>query len=218
VHNPLRSEAEVFRLVVIIGGAAAAVIALALVTRPAAGAVLGAVLIAVGAALAWRGSRGVEPHAAPIAANPGDRVHRILVIANQTVGGRRLLEAIREHAVGRRAEILVVTPALTTSQLRHWVSDVDEAIAEAEVRRRQSVRAIASLGLDARSVVGDSDPNRAIEDALLRFPADELIISTHPPERSRWLERGVVDRARRDVDLPITHVIVDLEAERTAAV
>ncbi len=218
MHNPLRSEAEVFRLVVIIGGAAAAVIALALLTRPAAGAVLGAVLIAVGAALAWRGSRGVEPHAAPIAANPGDRVHRILVIANQTVGGRRLLEAIREHAGGRRAEILVVTPALTTSQLRHWVSDVDEAIAEAEVRRRQSVRAIASLGLDARSVVGDSDPNRAIEDALLRFPADELIISTHPPERSRWLERGVVDRARRDVELPITHVIVDLEAERTAAV
>jgi hypothetical protein len=44
-----------------------------------------------------------------------------------------------------------------------------------------------------------------------------MIISTHPPERSRWLERGVVERARRDIDLPITHVIVDLEAEKAVA-
>jgi hypothetical protein len=44
-----------------------------------------------------------------------------------------------------------------------------------------------------------------------------VIISTHPPERSRWLERGVVERARRDVDLPITHVVTDLEAEREGA-
>ena len=53
---------------------------------------------------------------------------------------------------------------------------------------------------------------------LAGFPADEVIISTHPPQRSRWLERGVVDRARRDVDLPVTHVVVDLEAEAAARV
>ena len=45
------------------------------------------------------------------------------------------------------------------------------------------------------------------------FPADEIVISTHPPERSRWLEHGVVDRAREQIDLPITHVVVDLTAE-----
>ena len=53
----------------------------------------------------------------------------------------------------------------------------------------------------------------AIEDALRTFPADEVIISTHPPDRSRWLERGVVQRARDDVELPVTHVVVDLETE-----
>jgi hypothetical protein len=54
---------------------------------------------------------------------------------------------------------------------------------------------------------------------LRAFPADELIISTHPPDRSKWLERGVVERARREVPLPVTHVVVDLEAEaeRSAA-
>ena len=49
------------------------------------------------------------------------------------------------------------------------------------------------------------------------FAADEVIISTHPPQKSKWLERGVVDRARREVPLPITHVIVDLEAEAAGA-
>jgi hypothetical protein len=141
----------------------------------------------------------------------------MLVVANQTVGGRALLDEIRNRAKGRECEILVVTPALTRSQLKHWTSDVDEALVEADRRREQSVRAIEDAGFKVTGEVGDSDPNAAIESALLRFPADELIISTHPPERSRWLERGVVERARRDVDLPITHVIVDLKAEKEEA-
>jgi hypothetical protein len=217
MHYPLRSEADAFRLVVIIGVAAGAVTTLALLTRPAVGAILGAALLGLGLGFAWRGARGSEPRLTEIAASPADGRYRILVVANETVGGRALLGEIRNRARGRDCEILVVTPALTRSQLQYWCSDVDEALEEAERRREQSVQVIQSRGLRVRSEVGDSDPNTAIESALLRFPADEAIISTHPPERSRWLERGVVDRARRDVDLPITHVIVDLEAERDQA-
>ena len=44
-----------------------------------------------------------------------------------------------------------------------------------------------------------------------------MIVSTHPPERSKWLERGVVERAEREIPLPVTHVVVDLEAEDAAA-
>lgn len=216
MHNPLRSEAEAFRLVVIVAPAAAAVIALALLTEPEYGAILAAALIGLGIGFVWRVSRGSEPHKAELATS-GDDVHRILVVANQTVGGRALLDEIRNRARGRRSAILVVTPALTRSQLAHWASDVDEALAEAEQRREESVRAIGAAGFEAGGEVGDSDPNVAIEDALARFAADELIISTHPPDRSRWLERGVVEKARREVELPITHVIVDLEAERRAA-
>ncbi len=72
---------------------------------------------------------------------------------------------------------------------------------------------IERLGLRAKGEIGDSDPNTAIEDALRAFPADEIVISTHPPERSHWLERGVVERAREEIDLPVTHVVVDLAAE-----
>lgn len=215
MHNPLRSEAEAFRWLLVIGGACAAVIALSLLTEPHYGAILGAALIGIGLGLLWRGARGSEPHKAELARGD-EAAHRILVCANETVGGGALLNEIRNRCKGRRCEILVVTPAIT-SQVKHWVSDVDEAIADADRRREESVNTIIEAGLQARGEVGDSDPNVAIEDALLTFPADEVIISTHPPDRSRWLERGVVEKAREEVDLPITHVVVDLEAEAAAS-
>lgn len=216
MHTPLRSEADAFRWVVVIGFGAASVIGLTLLTRPAIGAVWAAALIGFGAGLAYRSSRGTLPRSVELSRG-GDERRRILVVANQTVGGRRLLEEIRNRAGGGEAEILVLTPALTSSRAAHWASDVDEAIERARQRMELSVIAIEEAGLKARGVVGDSDPNLAIEDALHAFPADEIIISTHPPERSRWLERGVVQRARHEIDLPVTHVIVDLDAEQAPA-
>jgi hypothetical protein len=215
MHNPLRSEADAFRWVVVIGAAAASVIVLTLLTRPAIGAVWAAALLGFGAGMAWRSSRGTLAHDVPITRG-GDGRHRLLVVANQTVGGRALLEEVRNRTRGRESEVLVLTPALTGSRAEHWSSDIDEALERARQRMELSVLEIKGAGLDARGSVGDSDPNVAIEDALGAFPADEIVISTHPPERSRWLERGVVERARRDISLPITHVVVDLEAEGAA--
>jgi hypothetical protein len=74
-----------------------------------------------------------------------------------------------------------------------------------------------AVGLDARGEIGDGDPIQAIEDALRTFRPDELIISTHPEGRSHWLERGVVERARERFALPVTHVVVDLEADTSSA-
>ena len=217
MHNPLRSERDVFRAVVVIGIGAGAVIALALITRPALGAVLLAVEIALGIWILWRRARGTLPHQADVVRDADD-AYRVVVMANQTVGGRALLEEIKNRCQGRKNEILVVVPALTSSPLEHWASDVDAAIAEARQRLKDSLRAMESAGLTARGDVGDHhEPNAALEDALRYFAADEVIISTHPPHKSRWLERGVVDRARREVPLPITHVVVDLEAEAAGA-
>ncbi len=215
MHNPLRSEREVFRAVVVIGLGAGAVIALALLTRPAVGAVLLAAEVGLGIGVLWRGARGTLPHQAEVVRR-GDDAYRVLVMANQTVGGRALLEEIKNRCKGRDSEILVVVPALTSSPLEHWASDVDGAIAEARQRLEDSLRSMESAGLTARGEVGDHhEPSAALEDALRFFAADEVIISTHPPHKSRWLERGVVERARREVPLPVTHVVVDLEAEAT---
>ena len=216
MHNPLRSEAEAFRWLVVIGIAAASVIALTLLTRPAVGAVWGLVLVAAGIWLGLRSSRGHDRPGVELTRG-GDGRHRVLVVANQTVGGKALIDEIRRRCEGRESEILVVTPALTGSRAAHWSSDVDEAIETARQRMELSVLALGDEGLRARGEVGDSDPSVALEDGLRAFAADEIIISTHPPDRSRWLERGVVERARQEVDLPVTHVVVDLAAERASA-
>jgi hypothetical protein len=217
MHNPLRSEQEVFRAVVVIGIGAAAVVALTLLTRPAVGAALLAGEIGLGVGVLWRGARGTLPHRAEVARRD-DSIYRVLVIANQTVGGRALLNEIRNRSKGRESEILVVVPALTSSWREHWASDVDTAIEEARQRLEVSLQTMEMAGIKARGEVGDHhEPNASIEDALRVFPADEVIISTHPPDKSRWLEQGVVERAREEIPLPITHVVVDLEAEAELA-
>jgi hypothetical protein len=213
MHNPLRSETDVFRAVVVIGVGAAAVIAITEITNQTAGAIVLAVLAVAGLAVLWRRARGGLPHQAEVVSSADD-VYRILVVANETVGGRALLDEIRNRGKGRRSEILVIVPALASSQLEHWASDVDRAIADAKRRLDESLATMREAGLDARGQVGDHhEPNASIEDALREFAADELIISTHPPDRSRWLEGGVVERARREIPLPVTHVVVDLRAE-----
>lgn len=216
MHNPLRSETEVFRAVVIIGVAAAVVVVLALAVSGTAGAIAFFALLGAGLFVLWQRSQGTEPAQHQVANAPAER-HRVLVIANQTVGGKALLDEISRRCKGKRCDVLVITPALTNSQLQHWASDTDEATAAARTRLEASVAAIRSIGLDARGEVGDQDPNIALADGLREFGADEVIISTHPPDRSRWLEHGVVTRARAEVPVPVTHVVVDLDAEAATA-
>jgi GABA permease len=214
MHNPLRSEADAFRWVVVIGIAAASVIALTLLTRPVVGVIWAALLIGFGIGFGYRAARGSLPRDVEVTRG-GDGKFRLLVVANETVQGEELLSEIRERCRDRRAEVMVVTPALAASRADHWASDIDEAIELARQRMELSLIEIRRLGLRAKGEIGDSDPNMAIEDALRVFAADEIVISTHPPERSRWLEHGVVDKARERIDLPIAHVVVDLSAVGT---
>jgi hypothetical protein len=136
----------------------------------------------------------------------GTETKRILVVANETVEGAQLHETVRARGNGS-AEVHVVSPALN-SRLRHWISDVDQARHAAEDRLAKCLGRLREAGLDARGSVGDSDPLQAIADALHFFPADEIVIATHPVERSNWLERDLVERARSRYALPVVHVVV----------
>jgi hypothetical protein len=212
VKNPLRSEAEAFQFLV---GAVVyfGLIAIAGVINAWVGLAVFIVLSVI-VALWWLRARRneVAPKEVPRSRSGPDE-RRILVIANETVGGRELRDRITDRAQGQRAEVLVVTPALNTP-LRHFTSDIDGAREEAGKRLQDSLARLREAGIEARGEVGDGDPLQAIEDALRTFGADEVIISTHPEGRSNWLERGVVTGARDRFALPITHVVVDLEAER----
>jgi hypothetical protein len=107
--------------------------------------------------------------------------------------------------------VFVVAPALTSSPLKQVAGEVDDAIEAARLRLAASQHALREMGFAATGEVGDSDPNQALDDALRRFPADEILIATHPEGKSKWLEWDVIEKARREVDVPITHVVVDLE-------
>jgi hypothetical protein len=212
VQNPFRSEAEAFRFVIQTLAYFALIVVAALIH-----AWLGLTVFVVltGLVIWWlffRGERERPLQTAPTRRSAeGER--RILVIANETVGGVMLRRAIHKRVEGVREEILVVVPALN-SPIRHWASDEDDARARAQERLEASLERLRNDGVNARGEVGDSDPVQAIEDALRTFGADEIIISTHPEGRSNWLERGVVAGARERFAVPITHVVVDLEAER----
>ena len=211
MKNPLRSEAEAFQFLL---GAAVyfGLIAIAGVINAWLGLAVFIVLtlLAVGW---WLRARRIEEQTKTLPVHrgePGDR--RILVIANETVGGGPLREEIRRRSEGYDEQVFVVTPALN-SPLRHWASDEDDARAQAEKRLNASLARLREAGVDAKGEVGDGEPLQAMEDALRLFGADEIIISTHPEGRSHWLERGIVEAARERFAVPITHVVVDLEAE-----
>lgn len=142
---------------------------------------------------------------------------RILVVANETVGGRALIDAVRAHAEGahrqgRPFEVMVVAPQ---NQPKHGYVVYDESVrSAAEHRLRTTVEQLRAAGIEASGEVMDPDPFNATMDALGAFKADEVIVSTHPDARSGWLRRDLVDRVRDASGLPVEHVVVDLEAER----
>src|SRR5689334_9523361 len=211
MRNPFRSEADAFRFVWVTIGYFVLIVVASLIDFWVGVVVF---VIATAVAIWWLfySAEKEEPvRQAPAASPPNE--HRILVVANETVGGPELRSEIQELA-GERTRVLVVCPALN-SPLRHWASDEDDARAAAQERLDQSLASMRAVGLEAEGEIGDGDPLQAIEDAIRTFRPDELIISTHPPGRSHWLERGVVDRARERFELPVTHVVVDLDADQS---
>ncbi|HSC91229.1 MAG TPA: hypothetical protein VLB86_06210 [Gaiellaceae bacterium] len=215
MENPFRSEAAAYRFLLLTVGAFALVVAAKLLFGALVAVVVWAgVTLAV--LFAYVRARSLErpPQTAPAHRGDDDQ-KRLLVVANETVGGAALRDEIVRRCSGFRTEVLVVSPALN-SRLRHWTSDEDPARAAAAERLDESLARLRELGIAADGRVGDDDPLQALEDALRTFGADEVVVATHPAGRSHWLERRVVETARERYAVPIVHVVVDLEAERAA--
>ncbi len=134
-----------------------------------------------------------------------DQPFRIIVIANETLPGANLDALV---AGSPNVEVLVVAPALNT-RVRHWMNDDALAIRRATRRLHASVGGLIALGVDARGEIGDADPLLAAEDALRLFPADHLVVSTHPYGRSNWLAVNLIERLRERLTIPITHLVVE---------
>jgi hypothetical protein len=211
--NPFRSEAEAYRFLLLSVGYFAAIAIAALAIGKWAGIVVFLGLTLAGVVYVVRARSGEPRQQTVPRRRGGENERRILVVANETVGGERLREEIRSRSEGFDEQVFVVCPALN-SPLRHWASDEDGARVLAQERLNTSLSRLRAAGVDAKGEIGDGEPLQAMEDALRLFGADEIIISTHPEGRSHWLEKGIVDAARQRFAVPITHVVVDLEAEQ----
>lgn len=138
--------------------------------------------------------------------------HRILVIANETVEGRRIHdEVLSRSESGEQIEVLVVCPALN-SRWRHWFSDEDAAREAAAGRLESALSRLEGEGITAKGWVGDANPLQSIADGLRVFAADEVIVATHPEGQSNWLEADLIGRARELFSVPIIHVVVTVDA------
>jgi len=146
-----------------------------------------------------------------------DSIHTrsVLVLANETLGGAALHDAVTASATGG-GDVLIVVPAYN-GRLRHWLSDSDEARERASSRLLACLDALAGAGIAAEGMIGDADPLQAALDALALFPADEIVVATHPEGQSNWLARGLVARLCERSDLPALHVVVEAQPLAAAA-
>jgi hypothetical protein len=142
----------------------------------------------------------------------------VLVIANETVAGSRLIDAVKRRAQEGRLHVTVICPV---NQPREgYVVYQDTRRAAAGRRLDKTLRDLRAAGIMAQGFVVETDPVQAVRDALAQLepPPTEIIVSTHPQQSSSWLRRNVVDRIRdASRDLPVEHVVVDLTAEEGPA-
>src|SRR2546423_9607360 len=159
MKNPLRSEAEAFQFLL---GAAVyfGLIAIAGVINAWAGLAV-FIVLTLFVIWWWLRARRIEAQTKTVPVHrggPGER--RLLVIANETVGGGPLRERIERLSEGYDTKVLVVTPALNT-RVRTITSDVDPAREQAQKRLEASLARLHQDGIDARGEGGGGDPLQA---------------------------------------------------------
>jgi hypothetical protein len=132
---------------------------------------------------------------------------KILALVAEPVSADALRSAVGEEDADS-AEVLVVAPALNT-KTRFFLADPDPAIERAEAVQEETVERLDEAGIDAAGDTGEEDPLLALQDALVSYDADEIVVFTHSSGKQNWLEDGLVDQAKERFDAPVRHMVVD---------
>jgi hypothetical protein len=141
-----------------------------------------------------------------------NQTRHILAVANETVAGRSLIEALERRAQQGPVRITVVCPI--NAPREGYVVYEDTRRAAAGRRLDRTLSALQAEGISAHGVVVETDPLNALRDALAQLEPDEVIVSTHPKQRSGWMRRNLVDQMRKAAgDRPFEHVVTDVELE-----
>src|SRR3954466_12914416 len=132
---------------------------------------------------------------------------KILALVSEPVSADALRSAVGGDDADD-AEVLVVAPALNT-KTRFLLADPDPAIDRAEQVQEETVERLNEGGVDAAGDTGEEDPLLALQDALVTYDADEIVLFTHAGGNTNWLEDGLVEQAKERFDPPVRHMVVD---------
>jgi hypothetical protein len=142
-------------------------------------------------------------------------VRHILVVANETVVGSRLIDAVKQKAAGQDVELVTVLAPVNTPRAGYVVYE-DTRRAAAGRRLDRTLAELREAGIPAHGLVVESDPAEAVRDAfgMLDPKPTAVILSTHPVEKSGWMRKNVVDRVRKAAgDVPVEHIVVEIGEE-----
>jgi hypothetical protein len=135
----------------------------------------------------------------------------ILVVANETLAGRELLQRIKEHAAEDDIRVAICVPQ---TRPRHGNIIYDEAVYDtAQIRIELARSILRQEGIDAVGEPGDPDPYTATMDAVAEYEPDRIVISTLPATSSGWLRRDLIERVQDATSIPVEHVVADIESE-----
>ena len=127
----------------------------------------------------------------------------LLVLAPEKVDAGKVRGALGGEDLDD-AKILCVVPALNESPIKFWVSDSDDAIAEAQASADQTEKSLRSDGVEATAITGESEPLLALQDALATFQADRILVFVHDDDDQRYREDDIVGEAERRFGVPVT--------------
>jgi hypothetical protein len=133
----------------------------------------------------------------------------VIAVLTDNLHGSEPVEQILANADGGGVDLRVVVPATEANALRHTMGDVDEPKQEAEERLERALKTLRENGIEVSGEVGDPDPVQAAQDALLKAPADEVLIFEHCEEQSRWYEEGLLEKAQEGIEPPLRVVVVE---------
>jgi hypothetical protein len=134
---------------------------------------------------------------------------KLLVLTSEPISARQLRAAVGQDVGSGEVEVMVVAPALQDSAFRFWLSDADEAIAKADEVSRQTVQELDDEGVAASGDTGESDPEKAIEDALQTFAAERIVIFKHPDTERRYREDVDIDGIRRRFGVQVEEAMIE---------
>jgi hypothetical protein len=132
---------------------------------------------------------------------------KILALVSEAISADTLRSAVGSD-VAVNAEVLVVAPALN-SKTRFFLADPDPAIERAQEVQEETVERLDDEGIDAAGGTGEEDPLLALQDALVTYDADEIVLFTHAGGKRNWLEDGLVEQAKERFEAPVRHMVVE---------